>query len=67
MKTLGRVQREAITAGLTEAAAQDLDALLSKIERRLEKFSDRALDVDRIVKLTGRMMRARRSLKSRMT
>lgn len=67
VKTLGRIQREAIMAGLSEAAADDLDQLLSKIERRLEKFSGRALDVDRIVKITGRMMRARRSLKARLT
>lgn len=66
-KTLGKVQREAITDGLSVSAADDLDALLAKIERRLEKFTGRPLDVDRVVKLAGRMTRAQRALRLRIT
>lgn len=66
IKTLARVQREAITHGLSKSACRDVDAMLSKMEHRLEKFADRPVTANSLRKLHARMERYRRDLKARL-
>lgn len=66
IKTLARVQREAITHGLSKSASEDVDSLLSKMEHRLERFSEREQTAGTLRKLHARMERYRRDLKARL-
>lgn len=67
IKVLARVQREAITHGLSEGAAGDIDDLLTEIEARLERFGERKLTAKRIRKIHRRLDAMRRELRSRLT
>jgi hypothetical protein len=65
-KVLGRLQREAITHGLSERALADIEALLDKLDVRLDRFVAKPPSFKRAYKLLERVQTAERRLVARI-